>query len=345
MSSSARLTLMRVKFLVLYQHTDGRIQNMRTVDYEVFQQLNAWVEDELGPWLCTIVKTHGSAPRPVGSIVAVTNHGRQIGSVSGGCVEEDLLERIRDGVYSGELPELIEYGVSAEENERLGLPCGGRITLLLQRLSEADKFWVQEVLTSLDERRCIKRELDLSTGMTSASSVERFATLEINKHYLQQCFGPRMRLLLVGAGQLASNLAELSLAMDYEVIVTDPRAEMLSQWEGPKVTLLPGMPDDVVREYASDSHSIIITLTHDPRIDDMALMEALVTDAWYVGALGSQRTTEKRLQRLRLLDLTDDQIKQLHAPVGLDIGSKTPIEIAVSIMAELTQLRRSPLVS
>jgi xanthine dehydrogenase accessory factor len=146
----------------------------------------------------------------------------------------------------------------------------------------------------------------------------------------------------VGAGQLAHKLAELGLAMDYEVIVTDPREQLLRQWEGPAVDLVQGMPDDVIRERASDRHSVVITLTHDPRIDDMALMEALGTDAWYVGALGSQRTTEKRLARLRQLELSEAQVNRLHAPVGLDIGSKTPIEIAVAIMAQLTQLRRRP---
>ena len=115
---------------------------------------------------------------------------------------------------------------------------------------------------------------------------------------------------------------------------------MREQWQGPDVPLLAGMPDDAVREHASDRHSIVITLTHDPRIDDMALMEALATDAWYVGALGSRRTTEKRLQRLRQLELGEDRLAALHAPVGLDIGSKTPLEIAVSIMAQLVQLRR-----
>jgi xanthine dehydrogenase accessory factor len=128
--------------------------------------------------------------------------------------------------------------------------------------------------------------------------------------------------------------------MDYEVLVTDPRHQILDQWAGPSVELIQGMPDDVVRQRASDPHSVIITLTHDPRIDDMALMEALTTEAWYVGALGSLRTTEKRLLRLRQLGLTEPQIARLHAPVGLPIGSKTPAEIAVAIMAQLTQLRR-----
>jgi xanthine dehydrogenase accessory factor len=276
----------------------------------------------------------------VGSVVAITDDGRQVGSVSGGCVEEDLVERLRAGEYAGERPELIEYGVSAEENERLGLPCGGRITLLLQRLGPRDEHWITTALAAMNERRCVERQLDLGTGDTSLEPVAHFTSLSLGHDTLRQCFGPRLRMMLVGAGQLAHNLAELGLAMDYEVIVTDPREQFLNQWEGPDVGLVQGMPDDVIREHGADRHSIIITLTHDPRIDDMALMEALGTEAWYVGALGSKRTTEKRLARLRQLDISEAQIARLHAPVGLEIGSKTPIEIAVAIMAQLTSLRR-----
>lgn len=312
---------------------------MQGVDQEVLKSARDWLR--VAPvWLCTIVQTLGSSPRPVGSLVAITDDGRQVGSVSGGCIEEDLIERIRAGDFSGERPELIEYGVNAEENERLGLPCGGRITLLLQRLTEVDTPWVTSVLSALDKRRCIERHVELTTGATSLGPVAHFTSLELSTLRLRQCFGPRTRMLLVGSGQLAHSLAELGIAMDYEVIVTDPRQQFLDQWHGPVVQLVQGMPDDVIRDLASDQHSVIITLTHDPRIDDMALMEALGTNAWYVGALGSTRTTQKRLVRLRQLDVPEEQIARLHAPVGLDIGSKTPIEIAVSIMAELTQLRR-----
>lgn len=313
---------------------------MRTLDFEVLEQALNWCKSDQSPWLCTIVHSEGSAPRPVGSMLCALESGVQIGSVSGGCVEEDLLERLHDGEFDQQLTQIIEYGVSAEENERLGLPCGGRLHLLLQRLGHEDESWLAGILEALVERRCIERELAIDSGETRLTSVEHFTTLLSDTSHLRQCFGPRMRMLLVGAGQLAQNLAELALAMDYEVIVTDTRHNVLSQWDGPEVPLLQGMPDDIVRERASDKFSIVITLTHDPRIDDMALMEALTTDAWYIGALGSLRTTEKRLERLAQLDLTESQIARLHAPVGLDIGSKTPIEIAVAIMAQLTQLRR-----
>lgn len=147
-------------------------------------------------------------------------------------------------------------------------------------------------------------------------------------------------MLLVGAGQLAASVAELALGLDYDVLVCDPREEARADWRGPAVPLIGGMPDDAVREYADDSESVIITLTHDPRIDDMALMQALESQAWYVGALGSLRTTAARRIRLQTLGIADAAIDRLHAPVGLDIGSKTPAEIALSILAELTRLRR-----
>lgn len=313
---------------------------MRTLDFEVLQHALNWCKNGQSPWLCTIVQSVGSAPRPIGSMLCALESGIQIGSVSGGCVEEDLLERLHAGEFNQQTTQLIEYGVSAEQNERLGLPCGGRLHLLLQRLDQNDEPWLAAILEALVERRCIERELFIDSGETRLTPVDHFTPLVSDETHLRQCFGPRMRMLLVGAGQLAQSLSELALAMDYEVIVTDTRQNTLSQWEGPEVPLLQGMPDDIVREQACDKFSIVITLTHDPRIDDMALMEALTTDAWYIGALGSQRTTEKRLERLAQLDLTEAQIARLHAPVGLDIGSKTPIEIAVAIMAQLTKLRR-----
>lgn len=313
---------------------------MQTLDHHVLETIANWLQREQQAWLCTIVATLGSSPRPVGSMLGVLDSGEQVGTVSGGCVEEDLLEQLRNGSIPDAHPTLLEYGISAEENERLGLPCGGRLELLLQRLGPTDSDWIEASLQAIAERACIERHLALATGDTRMVPASRFSPLRFSDDTLRQCFGPNMRMLLVGAGQLAQTLSELALGMDYEVLVTDPRHQILDQWAGPSVELIQGMPDDVVRQRASDPHSVIITLTHDPRIDDMALMEALTTEAWYVGALGSLRTTEKRLLRLRQLGLTEPQIARLHAPVGLPIGSKTPAEIAVAIMAQLTQLRR-----
>ena len=315
---------------------------MKALELEVLQRARVWLDRGHKVFLCTIVEAVGSSPRPIGSLLACTESGEQIGSLSGGCVEEDLLDRISDGGFVGNACHLVEYGVSAQQNERLGLPCGGRLQILVQILSakHAGSEWLQPALAAMQRRECLRRTVNLESGVTELDFSAAYCALTVTGKVLQQSFGPRMRMLLVGAGQLSQSLAELAVAMDYEVVVTDPREQMLQQWEGPDVTLMGGMPDDAVRQCCDDSHSVVITLTHDPRIDDMALMEALSSKAWYVGALGSKKTTQKRLLRLQQLDLSEAQLASLHAPVGLDIGSKTPMEIAISIVAELTALRR-----
>lgn len=312
---------------------------MQSQDQEVLEQLAQWLDAGHQPYLSTIVKTSGSSPRPVGSMLACWGD-LVIGTLSGGCVEEDLLQKLADNAIDASSPQLIEYGVSAEENERLGLPCGGRLEVLVQQLRPGHSQWVHEAVTALKERKSLTRTTDLVSGTTSIAITDQFVPLRLEDERLVQGLGPRMQMLLVGAGQLAQVLAQLALAMDYEVLVTDTRDAVLAQWQGPAVPLLHGLPDDVIAEHSRDAGNVIITLTHDPRIDDMALLEALETPAWYVGALGSLRTTESRLERLASLGVSDAQLARLHAPVGMDIGSKTPWEIAVAIMAEITQLRR-----
>ncbi|MFV0277297.1 MAG: XdhC family protein [Parahaliea sp.] len=313
---------------------------MKALDWEVLEAARDWLRAGLHTWLCTIVATAGSSPRPVGAMLACNGRGEQRGSLSGGCIEDDLLQRIVDGDMPEVPAQVIPYGVTAEQNERLGLPCGGHLQVLVQTLSTGDLSWLEEVLTALVRRRCLRRDIDLASGATALRTVEEFTALEFGAGRVAHTLGPRQRMLLVGAGQLSQSLAELALAMDYEVLVTDPREALRQHWSGPVLPLLGGMSDDAVREHITDAHSIVITLTHDPRIDDMALMEALASPAWYVGALGSQRTTLGRLERLRQLGFSQDQLASLHAPVGLDIGSKTPLEIAVAIMAQLTALQR-----
>lgn len=244
------------------------------------------------------------------------------------------------GDFDQRIPQFVEYGVTAEENEKLGLPCGGRLNIAVQRLDERDRDWIDTAARRMAERQTTQRLLSLDSGESRVQAIEQFANLQLNEAQLMQCFGPRSRLLLVGAGQLAACIASLALAMDYEVLLTDSRDWALEQWAGPDIEKILGLPDDMVREHANDRLCAVMTLSHDPRVDDMALMEALESDAWYVGALGSMRTTEKRVQRLSALGLADKDIARLHAPIGLSIGSKTPMEIAVSVMAELTQLRR-----
>ena len=313
---------------------------MNSTDQSILSCLLASLTQGEKPWLVTVVATIGSSPRPVGSLVAFRADGSQVGSVSGGCVEEDLIARLLAGEFNGPQIYLTDYGVSAEDNEKWGLPCGGRLELAIQQLDTKDLDWVQDAHHAMSTRQTLRRSVALESGETQISPAEQFTPLEKSSDRLIHCFGPRHRLLLVGAGQLAAHLSTLALAMDYEVLLADSREWALDQWQGPEVEKILGLPDDVVREHAADEHCAVITLSHDPRVDDMALMEALDSACWYVGALGSVRTTEKRLQRLSQLGLSSDSLARLHAPVGLSIGSKTTMEIAVSIMAQLTQLRR-----
>ena len=313
---------------------------MNSTDQTILSCLLASLNQGEKPWLVTVVATIGSSPRPVGSLVAFRADGSQVGSVSGGCVEEDLIARLLAGEFNGPRIYLTDYGVSAEDNEKWGLPCGGRLELAIQQLDAKDLDWVTEAHHAMSTRQTLRRRVSLESGETQISPAEQFAPLENNDDTLTHCFGARHRLLLVGAGQLAAHLSTLALAMDYEVLLADSREWALDQWQGPEVEKILGLPDDVVREHGADKHCAVITLSHDPRVDDMALMEALDSACWYVGALGSVRTTEKRIQRLSQLGLSREALARLHAPVGLSIGSKTTMEIAVSIMAQLTQLRR-----
>lgn len=313
-----------------------------SIEQHIFQQLAAWLGAGQRSWLCTIVGVTGASPRPVGSLLACSADGGTVGSLSGGCVEEDLLERLRQGALAINLPQFIEYGVTPEQNERLGLPCGGRLEILVEGWSPEPLLVAQVnyLVELLQLRRMVRREMDLGSGQWRLQEVDEIAPLSRSDGRLSQCYGPRFQLLLVGAGETARSLALMAQMLDYRVLVCDPRRTLIDQWTGPDVELLCCMPDDAVRDYCrDDNRSIVVTLTHDPRIDDMALMEALRHDLFYVGALGSARTSAQRRERLRLLDLSDAEIAPLHAPVGLDIGSKRPPEIAIAILAELTALR------
>jgi xanthine dehydrogenase accessory factor len=281
---------------------------MNSTDQDILSCLLASLKRGEKPWLVTVVRTIGSSPRPVGSLVAFRADGSQVGSVSGGCVEEDLIARLLAGEFNGTRVYITEYGVSSEDNEKWGLPCGGRLELAIQQLDTKDLSWVTGAHQAMSARQTLSRSVTLASGETQISSAEHFGPLEKSDNVLTHCFGPRHRLLLVGAGQLAASLSTLALAMDYEVLLADSREWALDQWQGPEIRKILGLPDDVVREHAADEHCAVITLSHDPRVDDMALMEALDSACWYVGALGSVRTTEKRLQRLSQLGLSSEAL-------------------------------------
>ena len=313
---------------------------MTSTNALLFEHLLKWLQQDQHCWLCTVIDAWGSAPRPVGSLMAFNSEGQTVGSLSGGCVEDDLLQRVL-AEAPADAPQIVKYGVSAEENERLGLPCGGTLKIVVEPLvaNERSITHIANLLNASQQRQCVSRQLNLASGEFSVQPSGERETLHVSDDRLIHTLGPRYRLLLIGGGELSRMLAQMALMFDYEIIVCDPRQQVIDAWPLAQVTALQGMPDDIVRDYVQDAFSIVLALTHDPRIDDMGLMEALQSPAFYVGALGSQKTAAKRRQRLQQLNLPDSAIDRLHAPVGLAIGAKTPAEIAVAILADLIRVR------
>ena len=310
---------------------------MDSVDIEVLRTADEWRRSGRKVALGTIVKTWGSAPRPIGAMVAVRDDGQVVGSVSGGCVEDDLVDKVKAKLVSWTRPETFTYGVTNEEATRWGLPCGGTLQLVMEPLSEASG--IEELLKKIGSQQLVRRRLDMESGRATLEPGRWQDVLEFDGRVLSSVHGPRWRLVLIGAGQLTRYLAEMARMLDYHVVVVDPREEYAAGWDLAAVPINRGMPDDVVRELELDGHSALVALTHDPKLDDLALMEALKSAAFYVGAIGSKKNNDARRVRLREFDLSDEEIARLRGPVGLYIGSKTPPEIAVAILAEMTAVR------
>ena len=310
---------------------------MDSIDLEVLKTASAWIAAGHRCELITVIKTWGSSPRPVGATLAICDDGRVVGSVSGGCIEDDLIERVRAHGITRSVPEVVSYGISADEAHRFGLPCGGTIELAIEPLSAASA--VDELLARLDRHELLARRLDLASGAVRLAPAQPGDVQHIADGVLTTVHGPRWRLFIIGAGQLSRFLAQIASAMDYYVTVCDPREEYRAGWHLPGVQLVHMMPDDLVLESHLDHRSAVVALTHDPKLDDLALMEALKSDAFYVGAIGSRMNNAKRRERLREFDLDVAQLARLHGPIGLYIGSKTPAEIAISILAELTAVK------
>ena len=311
---------------------------MDSLDLQVLQQARDWQQSGRRVWLVTVVETWGSAPRPPGALLALRDDGLVVGSVSGGCVEDDLIERVRTGERVAK-PSEIHYGVSKEEAARFGLPCGGTLRLVQEPLLTSG--WIDELLARTARHELVARRLDLTTGEVTLESAHRGESFTFDGKVMRAIFGPRWRLLMIGAGQLSRALAQMAMTLDFEVICCDPREEFHLTWEVPGTQFATGMPDDVAIEMQLDPHCAVVALTHDPKLDDLVLLEALKSPAFYIGALGSRANTAKRKERLALFDLSEAEINRLHGPIGLDIGSRTPGEIAVSILAEIIAVRNS----
>ena len=337
---------------------------MNSLDAGVLRTAMDWMDRGHRVVMGIVVRTWGSSPRPPGSLMVIRDDGAVAGSVSGGCIEDDLIDRVRRGELALRLPQAVLYGASAAEAQRFGLPCGGSVQIVLEPLGA--QSLLRELLSAVERHRVTRRRLELGTGLVSLAAATEGDRVHFDGQALETVHGPRLRLVIVGAGQLGRCLAQLAVMLDYSVTVCDPREEYHEGWDGawgplgsgtpppPEgdqragggpapaadgVTLSRLMPDDLVLAMNLDGHSALVALTHDPKLDDLALMEALKTPAFYVGALGSRRNNEARRARLREFDVGADELRSLRGPVGLRLGGRTPPEIALSIMAEMTAVR------
>ena len=308
---------------------------MEGVDVQVLRQISRWRGAGERAALVTVLTTYGSAPRPPGALLAIRADGLLAGSVSGGCVEAELIAQLQS--HWPATPQVLRFGGTPAENQRLQLPCKGGMQLLLE--PQPEPAWIDALLEKLDRRQPVLREVDSLSGQVRLLPAEGGSDFDWDGRLLRVMHGPRWRLILIGAGQLSHYLAQMAQALDYEIIVCDPRAEYAGGWDVAGTQLSSAMPDDLLRLLAPDARTAVIALTHDPRLDDLALLEALLSDAFYVGALGSVASNARRRARLLEMDLPAAAIARLHGPVGLPIGSRTPPEIAIAILAELTALR------
>lgn len=310
---------------------------MESLDVRVWRQLLEWRRAGIPALLTTVISTWGSSPRPEGSIMAISATGSVVGSVSGGCIEDDLHCRY-NADPTPRKPSLVRYGVSADEAHRFGLPCGGTVELLLEY--DIDVASLESLVGMLSERHLVRRTVQISSGEVELQKCKEPAGLLCNKDAMSSTFGPEYRMLIIGAGQLTEYLCTMATFSGFRVTVCDPRIEYTQSWGLSDVEVLSGMPDDVVMAFGADRRTCIVALSHDPKLDDLALLEALRSPAFYVGAIGSRKNQESRVERLREhFEMTDDEAQGLRGPIGIYLGSKTPAEIAVSVMAEILAVK------
>jgi xanthine dehydrogenase accessory factor len=306
----------------------------------------AWHRAGKGAALATVVETWGSAPRRVGSQLAISGEGEIAGSVSGGCVEGAVVAEALDAIEAG-TPVMLEYGVSDDDAFAVGLACGGTIRVLVEPVGSvlpenllADLVLAREgrvpvvYVTGMQTDRRLERE-----GHEARFRMDRSGFDEDGETFIA-VHNPPLRLIVVGAVHIAQALVPMARIAGYDPLLVDPRESFASETRFPGETVLHDWPDEGLRALGLDARTALVLLTHDPKLDDPALIEALRSDVFYIGALGSTRTHASRVDRLEAAGLGQDEIARIHAPIGLDIGAAGPAEIAVSILAEMTRVLR-----
>ena len=338
---NSRKCTVRIKLDLVFQYFLLSYREMQAVDQQVLVQIAQWLHRNRRCWLATVVATYGSSPRPIGSLLACNENADVVGSLSGGCVEDDLVANLKQGTLASTTPAFVRYGATEAEATKFGLPCGGQLDIVVEPLEvrESTLSTYQQINVLLERRRTVRRTVQLDTGELELHETTTYEPLVFDgdKRLLAQTYGPRYQLFIVGTNMVAQYVAEFAQKLDFLVTVIDTNQKNLSSFAVSGVVKVCDLPDEVLLREANDVNSAIVALSHDPRLDDMALLGAFETPAFYVGAMGSNRTSIARRERLRELGVSDSVMGRLHAPVGIDIGSKTPPEIAISILAQITR--------
>lgn len=307
-----------------------------------------WHRAGRGAVLATVVETWGSAPRPVGSQLVVSGAGEIQGSVSGGCVEGAVVLEAGEALADG-TSRLLTFGVSDDSAFAVGLACGGTIRVLVEPVgAQLPEAMLSDLVASRAARKPVGYVVDLETWARRLAAAGEFPTrfradrsgVEEGTQTFVAIHNPPLRMVVVGAVHIAQALVPMARLLGYDPLIIDPRGAFAAEHRFPGEDIREDYPDEVLPDYGLDARTAVVTLSHDPKIDDPAIEAALASDAFYLGCLGSSRTHAKRLERLRSRGITEAQIARIHAPVGLDLGAKSPAEIAVSVLAEITRTLR-----
>ncbi len=300
--------------------------------------------------VATVIETWGSAPRPVGSLLIIDGDGHMEGSVSGGCVEGAVIMEALEAIPTGEA-RLLEFGVSDDEAFAVGLACGGRIRVLVEPVGGAMPVaLLDQLVEAIAAKTPIAYVIDLASQACKLAYPDDYpdrfrgdrSGLEEDGHTFVAIHNPPLRMIVVGAVHIAQALMPMARACGFDPVLIDPRGAFGSAERFPGETILEDWPDAAMEQLAPDTRTAVVTLTHDPKLDDPAIMQTLQSKAFYLGCLGSKRTHVKRVARLEEAGFSGDDIARIHAPVGLDLGGRAPAEIAVSIMAQvITSLRKA----
>lgn len=322
-------------------------QTDETLFDRIPEQALAWHRAGVGAVLATVVETWGSAPRRVGSQLAISGEGVIEGSVSGGCVEGAVIVEALEALEDGGAREL-EFGVSDNDAFAVGLACGGTIRVLVEPVGKViPEALLAELCAARAAREAVAYVVDLDKGerrLVREGFAERFrmdrSGFEEDSRVFVGVHNPPLRLIVVGAVHIAQALVPMARIAGYDPVIIDPRETFGSELRFPGERLVHDWPDEAVEAIGLDGRTALVLLTHDPKLDDPALEKALRSKVFYIGALGSTRTHGKRQTRLEAAGFSEAEIARIHGPVGLDIGASSPSEIAVSILAEMTRVLR-----